>query len=522
MITKNLMMFFGERFMKLRKSNAGQAFAKPLRRAVAFLNLCGIVLLLLQGGCLWKHGAELLHHEWILYSASFTVIVLLWVLALRVIGKKIRETEDAVALIAANTEQNDGKCDLYRVVQEKLEAEQELAHVHRMLEKQLEKLTLQSCVRDTYVAIEQVEHRLDMETPYIMGYVHVEFAESFRMEIRELGKTTFFLKELIALYLENFVQDATVFQIESDQIVFVLSNTAEIERILLMLQDKLDSEAEYANFTFVVSDVHYPHESVKEVYDRLCSIAKYRIPGSKTRVLRESQERVRTERTAFDGELRKEFLEAMQNETIEYCTRFVSRLIDRSVSRGGTGVELQLLCSEVSVSIDELLCELFGSIPEELGSLNACLKFSQAITPEQYKKTVGDYICNAVTYLRLHRRTEDHIIGFILDYVEKHYEEDIYLNLFAEKLQLTAAYISSYFKEKMNVNLSDYINHFRVRKAIGLMETTNHKNKDIAQKVGLPNINTFIRLFKKHAGTTPGEYRKHHAPSSTESFITEM
>lgn len=502
--------------MKIKKSTAGTAFAKPLRCAIWLLNLCALTLLFVQVVHIWKCGISATRQETMIYSGVLVLLLLLWTMALHAIRKKIRETVDAVDLITANAEQSDGKYDLYRVVQEKLEAEQELAHVHRMLEKQLEKLTLQSCVRDTYVAIEQVEHRLDMDAPYIMGYVHVEFAESFRLEIRELGKTTFFLKELIALYLENFVQDATVFQIESDQIVFVIHNTAEIERILLMLQDKLDSEAEYANFTFVVSDVHYPHEPIKEVYDRLCSIAKYRIPGSKTRVLRESQERVCTERTAFDGELRKEFLDAMQNETIEYCTGFVGRLIDRCVSRGGTGVELQLLCSEVSVSIDELLCELFGSIPEELGSLNACLKFSQAITPEQYKKTVGDYICNAVTYLRLHRRTEDHIIGFILDYVEKHYEEDIYLNLFAEKLQLTAAYISSYFKEKMNVNLSDYINHFRVRKAIQLMETTNLKNKDIAEKVGLPNINTFIRLFKKHAGATPGEYRKLHVPNTAE------
>ncbi len=508
--------------MKQKKSSAGKVFARPLKCALWLLNLCTGTLLVVLCLHIWKSDITIAYKEGAVCAAFLALLILVWTVSLRVIRKKIRETVDAVDLITANNGQNDGAFDLYRIVQEKLEAEQELAHVQRMLEKQLEKLTLQSCVRDTYVAIEQVEHRLDMDSPYIMGYVHVEFAESFRLEVGELGKTTFFLKELIALYLENFVQDATVFQIESDQIVFVLHNTAEIERILLMLQDKLDSEAEYANFTFVVSDVHYPSDPIKGVYDRLCSIAKYRIPGAKTRVLRESQERVRTERTVFDGELRKEFLEAMQNETIEYCTGFVARLIDRSVSRGGTGVELQLLCSEVSVSIDELLCDLFGSIPEELGSLNACLKFSQAITPEQYKKTVGDYICNAVTYLRLHRRTEDHIIGFILDYVEKHYEEDIYLNLFAEKLQLTAAYISSYFKEKMNVNLSDYINHFRVRKAIWLMETTNLKNKDIAQKVGLPNINTFIRLFKKHAGTTPGEYRKHHAPSDVDAFITEL
>ena len=502
--------FRGGVCVKTKKSATAVAFAKPFNRALSVLNIVGFVLFVLVLSSFWAQKGAFSGTIQLLICAIAVLLLLVWVVSVFVIRKKAREAQEVIALVTASLDEQVAHRDLYRVVEKQLETEQELAHVQRMLEKQLEKLTLQSCVRDTYVAIEQVERRLDMNVPYIMGYVHVEFAETYRREMGELGKTTFFLKELIALYLENFVDDATVFQIESDQIVFILNSGAEIERILLMLQDKLDSEAEYANFTFVVSDVHSPFDPMKEVYDKLCGIAKYRMPGSKTRVLRETQERIRTERTAFDGDLRKDFLDAMQNESIEFCTNYINRVLDRCVERGGSGVELQLLCSEISVSIEELLCELFSSIPEELGSLSACLKFSQAITPEQYKKTVGDYVRSAVTYLHLHRRTEDHIIGFILDYVEKHYGEDIYLNLFAEKLQLTAAYISSYFKEKMNVNLSDYINHFRIRQAIHLMETTTLKNKDIAEKVGLPNINTFIRLFKKHAGATPGEYRKQH------------
>ena len=62
----------------------------------------------------------------------------------------------------------------------------------------------------------------------------------------------------------------------------------------------------------------------------------------------------------------------------------------------------------------------------------------------------------------------------------------------------------------MNVNLSDYLNNYRIKKAVELSENPQNKNKDIAVMVGLPNINTFIRLFKKYTGYTPGEYRKKH------------
>ena len=59
-------------------------------------------------------------------------------------------------------------------------------------------------------------------------------------------------------------------------------------------------------------------------------------------------------------------------------------------------------------------------------------------------------------------------------------------------------------------DLSDYVNNYRIKKAVELSENPQNKNKDIAVMVGLPNINTFIRLFKKYTGYTPGEYRKKH------------
>ena len=94
------------------------------------------------------------------------------------------------------------------------------------------------------------------------------------------------------------------------------------------------------------------------------------------------------------------------------------------------------------------------------------------------------------------------------EYVKKNYTEDIYLDLLAEKLNITKTYLSAYFKNKTGVNLSDYINNYRIKIAIELLESTPMKVQEIGAKVGFQNINTFIRLFKKYTGNAPGEYRK--------------
>ena len=80
--------------------------------------------------------------------------------------------------------------------------------------------------------------------------------------------------------------------------------------------------------------------------------------------------------------------------------------------------------------------------------------------------------------------------------------------MFAERLNLTSAYISWYFKDKLGINLIDYLNDFRIKKAFEFMDNSQLKIKDIAQKVGISNTNTFTRLFKKYSGYTPMDYRK--------------
>jgi len=491
--------------VEFKQTDLPAALSKALGRFRAVSYLSGILAIAVIVGFLVLPVREL----WS-YAAVVAILLLLFfvtVLSFRPVKRFSHDLARVASLLC-----QDGfyelSGDLYRTVQQNMESKQELQHLLVKTQKQSLAQILQSRVRDTYAVAEQAERRLDMEMPYVMVLVHVDFEESFLRDVQEVSKTTFFLKELISMYVKDLAPEVASFQIESDQIGFVVESSADVEQILLVLQEKLASETEYAHFTFVVSETHVQREPLKTVYESLRAIARYRIPGTKSRVLYEGGEQSHVAWEAMSEELKGELVATIQNESVETCKEYVFRLLDRCVEHGGGGAQLQLLCAEISDAIDGMFSETRENVPEEVGHLSDCLQFVQAVTPAQYKKTVGNYIANAVSYLRMQRRYEDHIIGYILDYVEQNYAEDIYLNLFAEKLQLTGAYISAYFKDKMNVNLSDYINHFRIKQAVRLMETTTLKNKEIAEQVGLPNVNTFIRLFKKHMGTTPGEYRK--------------
>lgn len=127
---------------------------------------------------------------------------------------------------------------------------------------------------------------------------------------------------------------------------------------------------------------------------------------------------------------------------------------------------------------------------------------------DEYKSIIIDFVSRVIEYINNNKKKDDYIISTIIGYIQEHYYDDINVELLADKLNLTSNYVSAYFKDKVGINLSEYINKIRISKSIDLLETTSYKVKDISQKVGFSNVNTFIRVFKKHIGSTPFEYKK--------------
>ncbi|MFC4600559.1 response regulator transcription factor [Cohnella hongkongensis] len=98
-------------------------------------------------------------------------------------------------------------------------------------------------------------------------------------------------------------------------------------------------------------------------------------------------------------------------------------------------------------------------------------------------------------------------------YIKRHYAEELSLSDVAKFVHLTPAYLSSLFKKQTGENFNRYLIQVRVEKAKELLMTTDMKISDIAHAVGYPNASYFVRVFKKHEGTSPMEFKNARARS---------
>lgn len=95
-----------------------------------------------------------------------------------------------------------------------------------------------------------------------------------------------------------------------------------------------------------------------------------------------------------------------------------------------------------------------------------------------------------------------------VQYIREHYNENIVINDLAERYGMSPNYFSSVFKKEVQQSTVNYITEIRMEKAKELLETSDLSVVDIAKKSGYEDSQYFFRVFKKHTGMTPLNYRE--------------
>lgn len=94
----------------------------------------------------------------------------------------------------------------------------------------------------------------------------------------------------------------------------------------------------------------------------------------------------------------------------------------------------------------------------------------------------------------------------VLNHMEAHYSEPLTLALLAEQEQVSPSYLSRCFRKELGMGIHEYLNHYRILKAVELLQTNS-----VAQTCylcGFSDSSHFICVFKKHMGCTPMQYQK--------------
>jgi YesN/AraC family two-component response regulator len=92
--------------------------------------------------------------------------------------------------------------------------------------------------------------------------------------------------------------------------------------------------------------------------------------------------------------------------------------------------------------------------------------------------------------------------------IRNQYQEQLTLNILADKLQCNPVYLSNTYSKVFKFSPMKHLQAVRIKKAQQLLVETDLPISEITKSVGYISKSQFASYFKKHVGVTPSEYRR--------------
>jgi AraC-like DNA-binding protein len=124
---------------------------------------------------------------------------------------------------------------------------------------------------------------------------------------------------------------------------------------------------------------------------------------------------------------------------------------------------------------------------------------SYAVETDQYER---------FSQILLSERRSISAIDNAVQYIRESYRENLNLGQLLQLTNYSKSHFIRLFKESTGMNISEYINKYRIEKACLDLLYTNNNITEIAMANGFNNIQYFSRKFKEYMKCTPKQYQK--------------
>ncbi|MHB1394122.1 MAG: response regulator transcription factor [Clostridia bacterium] len=142
----------------------------------------------------------------------------------------------------------------------------------------------------------------------------------------------------------------------------------------------------------------------------------------------------------------------------------------------------------------------------EMGAVD----YSKADEVDSIKALFASAIDRVITLLeRLKYSTQENgIVNPVCKFVIENIDREISLTIVSDSLYMNKSYVSEAFKQKTGISFIEYLTVVKMERAKKLIVDGRLKTYKIAELLCFKDIEYFSKLFKKHTGFSPTEYRQ--------------
>lgn len=221
----------------------------------------------------------------------------------------------------------------------------------------------------------------------------------------------------------------------------------------------------------------------------------------------------------FNLEYQNEIVNRLRILDNEYFENLFIKILEEADSMGD---KIKNFCA--------MLIGLLYSYLENLGFSHSVVEFSKFkdidyLNGFKVKKDIIELTKSMYDkFLNNSKDTNNYYNGLVdnvIKYIDNNYSNpNLCVNYIGNKFKFSADYLTRIFRKITKVSISEYLLNIRIEKAVDLLNKTDISVNDISLLVGYNEPNYFAKVFKKHKGVSPSDYRRQI--SSISMNVNEM
>ncbi|MDF2661042.1 MAG: hypothetical protein K0Q94_3833 [Paenibacillus sp.] len=355
-------------------------------------------------------------------------------------------------------------------------------------------------------------HLADTNKPFYLVLFQLTLTRQFAQSLSvKPERAAFLIKEYIDATISERFPDTITLQAEQDEImtlVFADKPADELIRTLEFIKTVFDRDKAYCFLTIACHPEPRESTGFTSAYEMARGMVQQRKLNGETEIVLEYVPA--SVRIGFMPAQEREFTAHLQSGNEPAVIEIVKRILNLMERKSSPAAHYVEFAKEVTAKTMAVLIAMNLDISGIFDDLSPYENMQSCAS-------VGDFanlfetLLGKATALILEKKEDCHPAKHVLiDYMNRHYQEDISLESVAERLGMSAGYISKLFKDQTGMNFSEYLNDLRMQKAKELLQSSECKIQEVAERVGYNNVNSFIRMFKKTTGFPPGEFRRLH------------
>lgn len=319
---------------------------------------------------------------------------------------------------------------------------------------------------------------------------------------RDVGDRQGFSSEIEKLIINDTAEDSRIVARQGNALVILVKMTAEPDDVSSVISSKVDSVmkrcSKYSSPELVCGKLFYSMKEISSAYKRLWDrIQEKGVSGEEETSIR-----------VLSNRFKLQLVEYIAGGKFTQLTEIIRQEAMLAVNSGIPNRVFPFY-----------LAHIYFEVAEAFKDDNEFVNSTWKMFFENMEYMRNSFNCDSMinilqnTFIDIRpnilKNSGGNVrIAEIIDYINKNYSKELYLDSIAEHFSMLPKPFSAFFKNQAGIGFVEYLTRLRIEKAKELLTKTNKSIAEISDEVGYNTKTTFTMAFKKYTGESPGQFRE--------------